>query len=111
QFKSVEDYAHTLLRRGFSSEKVQELVSSRMMRSDARQDNLNKIILAAHADQCILSSHDDESIQQVESITRMGFSISEFPLNHTTACGAAESGIAVQVGAPNLLRGRSSRDN
>lgn len=59
----------------------------------------------------VLASHDDTTSEHVASSAKNGVGFAEFP----TTCGAAEAcrdaGIAVMMGAPNLIRGGSHSGN
>lgn len=59
----------------------------------------------------ILASHDDTEVAHVTQSARRGAKLAEFPttLHAARACHAA--GIAVMMGAPNLLRGGSHSGN
>lgn len=54
-----------------------------------------------------LSSHDDHGLEDVERNRTLGTSIAEFPMDADTAKASQEAGVAVLMGAPNLVRGGS----
>lgn len=54
-----------------------------------------------------LSSHDDHGLDDVERNRVLGTSIAEFPMDAETASASREAGVAVLMGAPNLVRGGS----
>ncbi|MCU6711984.1 alpha-D-ribose 1-methylphosphonate 5-triphosphate diphosphatase [Paenibacillus sp. J5C_2022] len=58
-----------------------------------------------------VASHDDDSPELIERQRELGVTVSEFPINMETARYAAESGMYVCVGAPNVVRGASHDDN
>lgn len=58
-----------------------------------------------------VASHDDDSAERVDQFIRFGVSISEFPINLETAQHAANRGLYVCVGAPNVVRGGSHDKN
>lgn len=55
-----------------------------------------------------LLSHDDDSVEKVEAAWRLGVCACEFPVSMQAVRGAAERGMKVFMGAPNLVRDRSS---
>jgi alpha-D-ribose 1-methylphosphonate 5-triphosphate diphosphatase len=57
------------------------------------------------------ASHDDARREHVEEARDLGVSVSEFPTTLEAAEAAHEAGIAVLMGAPNLIRGRSHSGN
>lgn len=58
-----------------------------------------------------LASHDDDTPERVELLAERGGRISEFPINIESARRARELGLSVCMGAPNVVRGRSSGGN
>lgn len=54
-----------------------------------------------------LASHDDDSPARVAQMHALGMRISEFPMTLATGIAARATGMAVLVGSPNVLRGRS----
>jgi alpha-D-ribose 1-methylphosphonate 5-triphosphate diphosphatase len=55
-----------------------------------------------------LASHDDRTAQQVEAAATLGATVSEFPLTREAADAAASHGLVRVLGAPNVVRGRST---
>ncbi len=58
-----------------------------------------------------LASHDDTLAAHIEEAVRIGVTISEFPTTLEAARAAKEAGLAVTMGAPNLVRGGSHSGN
>lgn len=58
-----------------------------------------------------VASHDDDTVEKVERMCRMGVTISEFPVEIGAAMAACENGLHVVVGAPNVLLGKSNSGN
>lgn len=58
-----------------------------------------------------LASHDDTTADHVAQSARYGAAIAEFPTTAEAALACAERGIAVMMGAPNLIRGGSHSGN
>ena len=59
----------------------------------------------------ILASHDDTTAEHVAESVRAGARLAEFPTTEAAACACAAAGIAVMMGAPNLMRGGSHSGN
>jgi alpha-D-ribose 1-methylphosphonate 5-triphosphate diphosphatase len=75
------------------------------------QDNSGRIARTARLAQkhgVALATHDDDSTAKVEEWSQLGVNISEFPTTLAAAQRAKEVGLAVCMGAPNVLLGRSS---
>ncbi|WP_169091165.1 alpha-D-ribose 1-methylphosphonate 5-triphosphate diphosphatase [Paenibacillus sp. PL91] len=87
---------------------VEDLVKRRQLVNGEHLLELSK--LAAQRGIAI-ASHDDDSIQKVEESAGYGVSVCEFPINLETAKHAAERGLRVCVGAPNVVRGASHDKN
>ncbi|OPY04660.1 MAG: Alpha-D-ribose 1-methylphosphonate 5-triphosphate diphosphatase [Syntrophaceae bacterium PtaB.Bin038] len=58
-----------------------------------------------------MASHDDDSKEKIRWLRERSVAISEFPVNMETARAAADSGLHVCLGAPNVLRGASQGGN
>ena len=58
-----------------------------------------------------LASHDDTIPEHVIEAAQSGVSISEFPTTYEAARMAAELGLKIMAGAPNLIRGGSHSAN
>ena len=70
-----------------------------------------QVIALAAAHNIPLASHDDDTPEKVADWAAQGLRISEFPTTLAAARAAHQAGLAVGMGAPNLLRGRSSGGN
>jgi alpha-D-ribose 1-methylphosphonate 5-triphosphate diphosphatase len=58
-----------------------------------------------------LASHDDTTRDHVEQSARYGAAVAEFPTTAEAARACRDRGIAVMMGAPNLIRGGSHSGN
>lgn len=58
-----------------------------------------------------LVSHDDDTVEKVEVMHRLGCKMAEFPVAIEAAERARELGMHVSVGAPNVVRGGSLTGN
>ena len=59
----------------------------------------------------VLASHDDTTAQQVDTSASHGVGFAEFPTTEEAAAACRAHGIAVMMGAPNLIRGGSHSGN
>ena len=59
----------------------------------------------------VLASHDDTTIPEVEKSKENGVTLAEFPTTLEAAQASHDAGLAVIMGAPNLLRGGSHSGN
>jgi alpha-D-ribose 1-methylphosphonate 5-triphosphate diphosphatase len=58
-----------------------------------------------------IATHDDDTAIKVEQWPGFGVALSEFPTTLAAARKAHDLGLAVCMGAPNVLRGKSSSGN
>lgn len=68
-------------------------------------------VAAAERLGAVLASHDDTTAEQVRTSAAHGVRIAEFPTTVEAAAACRENGIAVMMGAPNLIRGGSHSGN
>ncbi len=57
------------------------------------------------------ASHDDATVEHVDEAVRDGMSIAEFPTTMEAAQACHAAGLAVLMGAPNVVRGKSHNGN
>ncbi len=92
---------------------IQALLKER--EAKARNPEVGMILgkLAAHVREAglPLASHDDDSAEKVARMHGLGITISEFPVDMAAARAASRRGMHVAVGAPNVLRGKSTSNN
>lgn len=60
---------------------------------------------------CILGTHDDDTAAKVDAQAAIGATIAEFPVTLEAARQARRRGMAIVVGAPNIVRGGSHSGN
>jgi alpha-D-ribose 1-methylphosphonate 5-triphosphate diphosphatase len=69
------------------------------------------LVDTAHRHGVRLASHDDTTLDHVEESIRDGVALAEFPTTGEAAAASHAAGIAVMMGAPNLVRGGSHSGN
>ncbi|MEM1316305.1 MAG: alpha-D-ribose 1-methylphosphonate 5-triphosphate diphosphatase, partial [Pseudomonadota bacterium] len=74
-------------------------------------DHLSGAVDRARALGAVLASHDDTEVEHVQTSTSYDARIAEFPTTREAAAASKDAGIAVMMGAPNLLRGGSHSGN
>jgi alpha-D-ribose 1-methylphosphonate 5-triphosphate diphosphatase len=70
-----------------------------------------EIVSRAQARALPIASHDDATAEHVREAVQNGMTIAEFPTTHEAAEASHEAGLAVLVGAPNLVLGGSHSGN
>lgn len=73
--------------------------------------HLEEAVTRARALGAIVASHDDTTEAHVAQSVRVGARLAEFPTTAGAARDSSAAGIAVMMGAPNLLRGGSHSGN
>ena len=71
----------------------------------------SEIVARAHARALPLASHDDATRAHVDEAVENGMTIAEFPTTREAARASREGGMAVLVGAPNVVLGGSHSGN
>ena len=115
QYRDIEKLiANTAKTKKISEAEASEFVRQRIERRAELGDSTDVVHgLAALARErsVTLASHDDDSIEKVALLHRLGASISEFPVTMEAAIEARRLGLATAMGAPNALRGLSYSGN
>ncbi|MCX7709150.1 MAG: alpha-D-ribose 1-methylphosphonate 5-triphosphate diphosphatase [Clostridia bacterium] len=107
QYKAYVEKNSTL-----SGQMLEKYAKEQWERNEASNAEIeNEMIALAKRHGVVIASHDDDSVHRVENYRLKGISISEFPLNESTARYAMESEMYSIVGAPNLFRNKSHAEN
>ncbi|NAZ36482.1 alpha-D-ribose 1-methylphosphonate 5-triphosphate diphosphatase [Rubellimicrobium sp. CFH 75288] len=113
QFRDMSQLrAYVMGKHGLSEEEFQAHVAGQQaLRARVGERHERGAVEAARRLGAVLASHDDSDREQVALSAAHGARIAEFPttLEAAEACRAA--GIAVMMGAPNLIRGGSHSGN
>lgn len=98
--------------RGLSREHV-DLIIERRLEASRRIDwaGLEHLSRVCRENAIRMASHDDDSEEKVAAVSRLGVSLSEFPVNLAAAQAARRHGMLISLGSPNVLRGGSLTGN
>lgn len=113
QFREIAHFrAYYAEARGLSAEHIERVIASRIEAS-ARLDwtGVERLAAACRAAGVRMASHDDDSAEKVETVSRLGVTLSEFPVNREAALAARRRGMMISLGSPNVLRGASLTGN
>jgi alpha-D-ribose 1-methylphosphonate 5-triphosphate diphosphatase len=111
QFRSLDDYKR-FYEAGRTAEDMDAFIAARLdehARYAVR--NRTSLVALAQASDIILASHDDATLAHVEEAVEDGVAIAEFPTTLEAAAAAHDAGLAVLMGAPNVVRGKSHSGN
>lgn len=107
--RAFHDYvAHTTHR---SHAEIETLVEMKRRQTSEIPRRIKHITQLASEAGIAIATHDDDTAAKVKQWSTFGITISEFPTTLEAARQAHELGRAVCMGAPNVLRGRSSGGN
>ena len=97
---------------GLSEAAFEEHVASqRALRARLGAAHEAGTVAAARRYGAVLASHDDTTADQVTVSRAHGVTFAEFPTTREAAAACRAQGIAVMMGAPNLIRGGSHSGN
>lgn len=113
QFRDVSKLRDYVMQKaGASEDYFREHIRNLQALGD-RVRGAHEAAAVAHARRCgaVLASHDDTTADQVAASAAQGCRLAEFPTTAEAAAACRERGIAVMMGAPNLIRGGSHSGN
>ena len=113
QFADIGQYRTYMMgKHGLSEAQFAEHVTTRQALGAAVRDTHEAAaVLAAQRLGAVLASHDDTLVDHVMRSARFGVALAEFPTTQDAARACRAHGIAVMMGAPNLVRGGSHSGN
>ncbi len=113
QFRDIDKLREYMQgKRGMSEEEFQHhiaMLKELHNRNGTRHEAA--AVETAHKLGVLLASHDDTTAAQVAVSARHGVRLAEFPTTLEAAQACREAGIAVMMGAPNIVRGGSHSGN
>jgi len=108
QFKDMASYRGYLAKTYKKSEKeLDRLMEQKLSASDGAYQRMQTLSESAHRNLIAIASHDDDSLEHIETMRSVGVDISEFPITLEAAAAARKAGMSTVFGAPNILRGKS----
>jgi alpha-D-ribose 1-methylphosphonate 5-triphosphate diphosphatase len=113
QFTDVSHFrAYYSKARGLTREHVEAIIERRLEAS-RRIDwaGLEHLARICRNNSIGMASHDDDSLEKVAAVSRLGVTLSEFPVNLEAARAARRYGMLISLGSPNVLRGASLTGN
>lgn len=113
QFRNLDAYStYYQGKLKMSDEVFAAFCKKRIADSEANSDrNRHAIAQACRERGIVLASHDDATLDHVEDAVEKGIQVAEFPTTFEAAKASKEAGMAVLMGAPNVVRGGSHSGN
>ena len=94
-----------------SHAEIDELIAFKRTQAANIPGRIEQVTRLAREAELGIATHDDDSAEKVAQWPTLGVTVSEFPTTMEAARQAHELGLAVCMGAPNVLRGMSSGGN
>lgn len=113
QFQTMDQYIfYYKIKRGLNDEAFDAFVKRRLEASE-RYAAPHRDALASHCAEAgiALASHDDATLDHVDESIGHGVRLAEFPTSIAAAEASHKAGLAVLMGAPNVVRGQSHSGN
>ncbi len=113
QFVSMQKYAdYYQAKYGMTDAEFADFVAARRgEQTQYAEKHRRHVVDICHAHAIPMASHDDATAAHVAAAVRDGLTIAEFPTTAAAALACNAHGMAVMMGAPNLLRGGSHSGN
>ena len=113
QFRNIDAYSvYYQGKLKMSDTDFKAFCAKRIADSQANSDRNRKAISEACKDRgIVLASHDDATLEHVDEAIEQGIEVAEFPTTFEAAKASKEAGLAVLMGAPNVVRGGSHSGN
>ena len=113
QFASIEKYYEYYQGKfGYTDAEMAAYISQKSdLATRFSNTNRHRLSAMARARHLPQASHDDATLAHVEEAIELGLTIAEFPTTVEAAAAAREHGMAVVMGAPNVVRGGSHSGN
>lgn len=113
QFASIEAYKVYHLGKTKKTLAEFEAFCAWRVEESAKYAQGNRVAIAefCQAHGVTMASHDDATLDHVEESKRFGVKVAEFPTTMDAARASHEAGLAVLMGAPNIVRGGSHSGN
>lgn len=113
QFMKLEQYyLYYQGKTGMSDADMETFISARIAEHEKYSEpNRHAIVKRGHEIGLALASHDDATAEHVDEAKRDGVAIAEFPTTIEAAKASRDANLAILMGAPNVVRGKSHSGN
>ncbi len=113
QFTSMDAYKLFYAKQlGVTAEETERYLAAALAQHERYAGpNRRALVARAQALGLAMASHDDATLAHVEEGIEDGVAIAEFPTTLEAAAAAHDGGLAILMGAPNVVRGKSHSGN
>lgn len=107
--QTYRDYVKRTYHR--TDSQIDQMLQNKRLQLSKSWERIKVVTHLARQAGLAIATHDDDTPAKVEQWPSLGVTMAEFPTTLAAARRAHELGLAVCMGAPNLLRGKSSGGN
>lgn len=107
--QTYRDYVKRTYHR--TDEQIDALLANKREQTANAQQRIEVVAALCREAGMALATHDDDTPAKIDQWPALGVTMAEFPTTPSAAKRAKELGLAVCMGAPNALRGKSSGGN
>ncbi len=113
QFTSLETYKLFYKKQlGVTQDEVERYLAAALAQHERYSaPNRRHLVQRSRSLRLAMASHDDATLAHVEEAVADGVAIAEFPTTLEAAAAAHDAGLAILMGAPNVVRGKSHSGN
>ncbi|MEM9278279.1 MAG: alpha-D-ribose 1-methylphosphonate 5-triphosphate diphosphatase [Pseudomonadota bacterium] len=113
QFVSLDAYyTYYQGKYGLNDQQMEQYMTERRaVQEKYSAPNRREIVKLAHSKSVPIASHDDATIEHVDEAIEDGIVVAEFPTTLEAANASHKNNLAVLMGAPNVVRGKSHSGN
>ncbi len=113
QFVQLEQYyLYYQGKTGMSDAEMEKFIAARIAEHEKHSaPNREAIVKKGREIGLALASHDDATTDHVDEAKRDGVAIAEFPTTMEAAKASRDANLAILMGAPNVVRGKSHSGN
>jgi alpha-D-ribose 1-methylphosphonate 5-triphosphate diphosphatase len=107
--QTYRDYVKRTYQR--TDSQIDQMLQNKRLQLSKAWERIEVVTRLAREAGLAIATHDDDTPAKVEQWPGLGVTMAEFPTTIAAARRAHELGLAVCMGAPNVLRGKSSGGN
>jgi alpha-D-ribose 1-methylphosphonate 5-triphosphate diphosphatase len=112
QFKTLQSYVdYQIGTYNLSRKEIDCLLDRKKKVKEVSWNTIKEISSRVKDAEVPFLSHDDDSPEKVDMVKKLGVTACEFPVTMAAARAARESHMQVLMGAPNLIRDKSTNGN
>lgn len=96
---------------GRNDDEIDQIIAHKQLQRQYIPERIATVVALCRQHNIPIATHDDDTVAKIAEWNNLNIRISEFPTTMIAAHAAHQSGMHVGMGAPNVLRGKSSGGN